>query len=133
MRLLLTAFYFLMTSCDSIELESKQIVGKWAPTYQQKTLNPDGSWSPWQTINTFAPLPQIEFTSDGKFLSDNKAGASCCYAGNTFTLTGNRIDFFDKLTCSNCEGCASWYIEESKNDTLILKQCTIQSKLIKTK
>ena len=61
----------------------------------------------WETINTLVALPTIEFTADGKFLSDGKPGADCCgWIGNKYTLKDSKITFSDFNPCPNVAGIA---------------------------
>jgi hypothetical protein len=111
---------------------SAGIIGKWSPTYLSLI---DGKW---QTINTFAALPEIEFTIEGKFLSDGKPGADCCgFVGNKYSITENKIKFSDFKYCPEAACiaivCEGWIAESIKNDTLTLTDCFATSKYVKIK
>lgn len=125
-----------MIACTSKQdISPVEIVGKWAPTYMVQNKNTDGSWSNWTTINTLVALPVIEFTSDGRYLTDGKPGATCCYAGNRYSISGNTIDFTERLGCPNvdCIPYAGWIIYSLKDNTLILEMNNTRSKYTKTK
>ncbi len=118
---------------NKLKITASSLVGKWSPTYL--TLMPSGQF---EQINTFAALPEIEFTANGKFLSDGKPGADCCgFVGNSYQLNENKIKFSDFKTCPEvtciamvCEG---WVAESIENDTLTLKDCFGTSKYVRTK
>ena len=127
---------FLLIACTSKDINPKEIVGKWAPNYMLQTKNADGSWGDWVTINTLIALPVIEFTSDGRYLTDGKPGANCCYAGNKYSISGNIIDFTERFDdCSNfdCIPYAGWIIYSLKDNKLILEINNTRSKYTKTK
>lgn len=123
MKLITLFISLLLIACTSKDINPKEIVGKWAPNYMLQTKNADGSWGDWVTINTLIALPVIEFTSDGRFLTDGKPGANCCYAGNKYSISGNTINFTEKLNCPNisCVSNSGWIIYSLKSDTLILE------------
>ncbi|MES2516585.1 MAG: hypothetical protein V4585_00675 [Bacteroidota bacterium] len=129
----------LLIACTSKEDQlvpnDVNIIGKWAPTYQTQTRNADGTWGEWHQINTFVALPVYEFTSDGRFLTDGKPGANCCFAGNKYSVSGSKISFTEIMSCPTvyCVACADWTISEMKSDSLILEQCSARNKYIKTK
>lgn len=111
---------------------SAGIVGKWSPLYLSLI---DGKW---QSINTFAALPEIEFTANGNFLSDGKAGADCCgFVGNKYNIIGNKIKFSDFKYCPNVSCiamvCDGWVADEIVGDTLTLTDCFGKSKYLKVK
>ena len=114
-----------------------EIIGKWSPTYLQSTKNTNGQWSNFERINTFVALPDLEFKSDGSFLSAGKPGAACCYAGNKYTIyNNNTLKFSEKASCqpnSTCQECPSWVLEFISTDSLIIEQCNLRSKFIKIK
>jgi hypothetical protein len=127
----------LLIACTSKEdIMPTNIVGKWTPTYLTQTKNADGNFGEWHRINTFVALPVYEFTNDGRFLTDGKPGASCCFAGNKFSISGNKIAFTEVMACPNalCVACsAGWTINEIKGDTLVLEECNARNKYIKQK
>jgi hypothetical protein len=136
MKLTTLIISLLLIACTSKEdIAPTTIVGKWAPTYMLQTKNADGSWGEWVTINTLIALPVIEFTNDGRYLTDGKPGANCCYAGNKYSISGNTIDFTERLGCPNvdCIPYAGWIIYSLKDDTLILEIYNTRSKYTKTK
>ncbi len=111
------------------------LVGKWNPTYLQKSKDPSAQWT---TINTLVALPTIEFTADGKFLSDGKPGADCCgFVGNSYTLKDNKIIFADFKTCPevSCIAvvCDGWKVESIANDTLTVESCFSTNKYVRAK
>jgi hypothetical protein len=136
MKLTTLIISLLLIACASKEdIVPTTIVGKWAPSYMLQTKNADGSWGNWETINTLVALPVIEFTSDGRYLTDGKPGANCCYAGNKYSISGNTIDFTERLSCPNvdCVAYFAWTIHFLKGDVLILETGNIRSKYTKTK
>lgn len=136
MKLTTLIISLLLIACTSKEdIAPTTIVGKWAPTYMLQNKNADGSWGDWATINTLIALPVIEFTNDGRYLTDGKPGANCCYAGNKYSISGNIIDFTERLGCPNvdCIPYAGWIIYSLKDDTLILEINNTRSKYTKTK
>ncbi len=72
---------------------NKSIVGVWLHSYQQQTLNQDGTWSTWQTISTLVAMPSYEFTKSGKFLLDGKISETCCLPGCNYIFTENILKF----------------------------------------
>jgi hypothetical protein len=136
MKLTTLIISLLLIACTSKEdIAPNTIVGKWVPAYILQTKNADGSWGEWTTINTFVALPVIEFTSDGRYLTDGKPGANCCYAGNKYSISGNTINFTEQLSCPNvsCISNSGWIIYSLKDDTLILEINNTRSKYTKTK
>jgi hypothetical protein len=136
MKLTTLIISLLLIACASKEdIAPTTLVGKWAPTYMRQTKNADGTWGNWATINTLVALPVIEFTSDGRYLTDGKPGANCCYAGNKYSISGNTIDFTEQLSCPNvdCVAYSAWIIYSLKDNVLILETDTIRSKYIKIK
>ncbi len=136
MKLTTLIISLLLIACTSKEdIAPTTIVGKWAPTYMLQNKNADDSWGDWVTINTLIALPIIEFTNDGRYLTNGKPGANCCYAGNKYSISGNIIDFTERLGCPNvdCIPYAGWIIYSLKDDTLILEINNTRSKYIKTK
>lgn len=140
--LMLTLSYFSCERANEIDAAAKSaltqnsIVGKWSPTYMQRSKLADGlTFGPWERINTFAPLPVIEFTSSGRFLRDGQDGADCCSSGSTFVQAGKVINFGEKKSCPTvkCASCPNWQIEEIKGDTLVLNECSVISKYLRTK
>ena len=123
------------TSKESMTPASIDIVGKWKPTYLMQSRLANGTYEPWQTINTLVALPVYEFTSDGKFLKDGKSGASCCSSGNKFSMINSKITFTELLPCATaCPVCDNWTIIEIKNDTLVLEECArVRNKFVRTK
>ena len=123
MKLIILFASFLLIACTSKGINPTEIVGKWAPNYLLQTKNADGSWGDWVTINTLIALPVIEFTSDGRYLTDGKPGANCCYAGNKYSISGNTIDFTERFGCPtvDCTPYAGWIIYSLKDDKLVLE------------
>jgi hypothetical protein len=95
MKISMFAFIFIIfgISCENAVMPSNSIVGKWSHTYQVQNLQPDGTWSEWQTINTFAALPTYEFTQNGRFLLDGKITETCCNPGSKYKLEGVNLTF----------------------------------------
>ena len=136
----------LISSCKSVDevtpskensskVSASELVGKWAPTYIQKSK---AEGSTWTTINTLVALPVIEFTADGKYLSDGKPGADCCgIVGNKYSLNDNKITFSDFSTCPDaiCLAvvCDGWKVQKLESDTLVIESCFNYSKFVKTK
>ena len=124
-------------SCKSTQSLDPQtgIVGKWSPTYITQTRLANGTFEPWQRINTLVALPVYEFTSDGKFLKDGRSGASCCYSGSNYSISDSNILFTGLLVCPGvkCPSCAGWKIQEIKGDTLILEECSARNKYVRIK
>jgi hypothetical protein len=133
--LFLSLLLLACTSKESITPTSTDIVGKWSPTYFTSTKNADGTWEPFQKINTFVALPVYEFTSDGRFLKDGKSGASCCSAGDKYLVENNKITFSQQLACATvCLPCDNWAVIEIKSDTLILEECArVRNKFVRIK
>ena len=128
--------FILLISCTSKDIAPTEIVGKWAPTYMIQRKNSDGSWGAWGAIYTLIALPVVEFTSDGRFLSDGKSGANCCYAGNKYNYSGSKLVFTEFLNCPNvdCLSCGSYWDDvKIIGDTLIYTACSGRGKLVKTK
>jgi hypothetical protein len=125
----------LLIACTSKDITPSEIVGKWAPSYMIQTKNADSTWGDWTTINIFIASPVIEFTSDGRYLTNGQPGANCCYAGNKFSISGNTINFMEQLSCPNisCVTNSGWIIYSLKDDTLILEISNIRSKFTKSK
>jgi hypothetical protein len=118
---------------NKLKVTVSDLTGKWIPTYL--TLMPSGQFEP---INTFAALPEIEFTADRKFLSDGKPGADCCgFVGNSYQIIENKIKFSDFKTCPEvvCLAmvCDGWVAESIEKDTLTLKDCFGTSKYVRSK
>lgn len=117
----------------NLKVIANDLVGKWAPTYLTKM--PSGNF---EMINTFAALPEYEFTADGMFLSDGKPGADCCgFVGNMYKVDVKKIKFSDFKYCPDtaciamvCEG---WVIESIEKDTLTLTDCFSTSKYVRVK
>lgn len=136
----------LVSSCKSVDevtptkensskVSASELVGKWAPTYMYKSKEAGAVWT---TINTLVALPVIEFTANGKFLSDGKPGADCCgFVGNSYSLKDNRITFSDFSRCPNVAcvtiTCDGWGVQKIENDTLVIETCSSYGKFVKTK
>ena len=133
--LFLLTFLVTLVACTSSDITPTEIVGKWAPSYMIQTKNTDGTWGDWTTINTLIALPVIEFTSNGRFLTDGKPGANCCYAGNKFSISGNVINFTEQLSCPtvSCATNSGWIIYSLKNDTLVIEMYNTRNKYVKNK
>jgi hypothetical protein len=126
---------FLIACTSKEDITPASIVGKWSPTYITQTRQADGTFDAWHRINTFAPLPVYEFTSDRRFLKDGKSGASCCLSGSKYTIAGNSITFAETLSCPNvdCKPCSDWKVDSIKSDTLVLDECFTRNKYVKLK
>lgn len=126
---------FLIACTSKEDIAPASVVGKWAPTYITQTRQADGTFDAWHRINTFAPLPVYEFTSDGRFLKDGKSGASCCLSGSGYNISGNSITFTETLNCPNvdCKPCLNWKVDTIKGDTLILDECFTRNKYTRLK
>ena len=129
------AFFFLwIFSCktkEDIEPNPTGLVGKWVDTGRMQSQNADGTWSYWYVLETFAAVPVSiwEFTSDGRFLRDGKAGAECCFAGNKYAVSGNEITFSELAQpCMGifCINCKNWSYELTDSNTLILNECYVK-------
>ncbi|MEA5404031.1 hypothetical protein VB776_13965 [Arcicella sp. DC2W] len=136
----------MVSSCQSVEevnpskengakVSADKLVGKWNPTYIQKGKSVDAKW---ETINTLVALPTIEFTADGKFLSDGKPGADCCgWVGNKYTFKDSKIIFSDFNPCPDVAciaiACDGWTVQKIESDTLVLESCFNVSKFVKAK
>ncbi len=126
----------IVTPLDAnAQKNANSLVGKWNPTYLQKTKDPNAQWT---TINTLVALPTIEFTADGKFLSDGKPGADCCgFVGDNYTFSNNKITFSGFRPCPDvlCVAavCDGWKVESIVNDTLTLESCFNLSKFVRAK
>lgn len=139
---LITTFLFLiLLSCKTKEeINPNSLVNKWVATGQMQSKKADGTWSDWYVLQTFASVtPSIwEFTNDRKFLRDGKPAAECCFAGNRYAVSGNKITFTETATnCANvlCYNCGTNYWEFSKptDDTLILQQCITRNQFVRVK
>ena len=136
MKLTTLIVSFLLIACTSKDIAPTEIVGKWSSTYMIQTKNADGSWGNWTIIYTLIGLPVIEFTNDGRFLSDGKPGANCCYAGNKYSFSGNKVTFSELLNCPtvDCLSCGPYWDDvKITGDTLIYETCFGRGKLVKTK
>jgi hypothetical protein len=138
--LLLTIFcFFSLIGCKSKEtIDPTGLVGKWVATGQIQSKNADGTWSDWYVLQTFAaePVSIWEFTSDGRFLRDGKDGGTCCFAGNKYTIMGNKITFTElPPPCPNvfCVTCTNWSFEFSNKDTLVLEECSSRKEFYRMK
>ena len=132
MKIITLMISLLLIACTSKEdITPTTIIGKWAPTYMLQTKNADGSWGDWATINTLVALPVIEFTGDGRYLTDGKPGANCCYAGNKYSISGNTINFCittigDKLCSIQIHAYISCRFGYS-TIPIIISKCIIQT------
>ncbi len=136
MKLTTLIISLLLIACTSKEdIAPTTIVGKWVPAYMLQNKNADGTWGEWTTINTLIAIPVIEFTSDGRYLTDGKPGANCCSTGNKYSVSGNTIDFTERLSCPNvdCIPYFAWTIYSLKDDMLILGTNNARTKYTKTK
>lgn len=131
----LFVFVFAFAACQKDAVVPEKLIGKWNHTYQMQIKTTDGTWSSWQIITTFAALPQIEFTSNGRFLSDGKEGADCCYAGNKFKVVNEKIIFSDLKSCpyASCMPCTEWGIPRLDSDTLVVESCMTRAKYSRAK
>ena len=136
------AFFFIwIFSCNTkedIEPTQTTLVGKWTATGRMQSQNADGTWSDWYVLETFAAVPVSiwEFTSDGRFLRDGKAGAECCFAGNKYSVSGNEISFTDLAKpCMGifCINCKNWSYKLPDADTLILDECYVKKEYYRVK
>ncbi|MEA5404030.1 hypothetical protein VB776_13960 [Arcicella sp. DC2W] len=132
--------FFVLLSCKSKEeIAPNGLVGKWVATGFTQSMSQDSTWSTWRVNPTFAAAkPSIwEFTNNGKFLRDGKPAAECCFAGNRYAVSGNKITFTEYPDCSNvyCYYCGINYWEFSKptNDTLIIQQCFTRNQFVRVK
>ncbi len=135
-----TLFIFLglvitLNRCDSDSVSPVKLIGKWNPTCQQQGKNDDGSWKPWTTVNKLEAIPQMEFTTDGKFLTDGTDFTNCCYPIGNYTLSRNIIEFEAQKICVSglCVDCKKWIIDSLDSDTLILQSCTSRNKYVRVK
>jgi hypothetical protein len=120
-------------SKGNLKFTTDALVGKWAPTYLVK--NGKGEFV---KINTLVPLPDYEFTVDGKFLSDGKPGADCCgFVGNNYKVEEKKIKFSDFKVCPDvaCVAmvCEGWEVNSIVKDTLTMTDCFSTSKYVKIK
>ena len=131
----------ILASCnikEDIELTQTSLVGKWTATGRIQSRNADGTWSDWYVLQTFAaePVSIWEFTSDGRFLRDGKAGGGCCLGGNKYKIEGNELIFsdFPKQFCvAYCINCRNWSYELTDSNTLILNDCHTKKEYHRTK
>jgi hypothetical protein len=130
----------MLASCKTKkDIEPKTaLVGKWVATGEMQSQNADGTWSDWYELEilTAVPVSIWEFTSDGRFLRDGKAGASCCFAGDKYKTEGNELIFSELASpCINgfCLICKNWSFNLGDKDTLTLTQCTIRNKYSRVK
>ncbi|MEA5137609.1 hypothetical protein [Arcicella rigui] len=140
------AILMLISSCKSVDevtpnkensskVSASELVGKWSPTYIQKSKAEGATWT---TINTLVALPVIEFTADGNFLSDGKPGADCCgWVGNKYSYQDNKITFSDFKPCPDVMcialACDGWKVHQLQSDTLVIEDCLSYSKFVRTK
>ncbi len=118
-------FVTLAFSCQQIYTSPQKLIGKWDNTYYVQTLDSTGKWSDWTLINTFAALPQLEFTSEGKILWDGKPSTSCC-SYLSYALKGNKIHLSDPAASDalcNCAACDVWEIEKLTDEILEIDMC----------
>ena len=113
-----------LTSCGFTNVTNKELIGKWDNTYEMKSKDADGNWSDWYTINTFAALPQLEFTKDGKILWDGKPADSCCQY-LTYEVKSDKIILGNHTNSElcRCVNCPTWKIEKLTSEVLELNQC----------
>ncbi|MBA4853594.1 hypothetical protein [Emticicia sp. BO119] len=128
--IVIVLFFF---ACEAKIIIPEKLIGKWNPTYYIQNKTPDGNWGSWIIINTLVPLPTIEFSAKGRFLTDGKDGAECCYAGNRFSVSNNIITFTDTKSCPqmSCTNCFQWLIQRLDSDTLVLEVCKTRSKYVR--
>lgn len=108
---------FNVSFCEKTEtiVTNPAIIGLWQPTYEMQQLQPDGTWSEWQTINTFVALPSYEFTKDGRFLLGGKVVETCCNPGSKYTLVGSKLTF----EYLNAPDCSTVYCAGDSNTKII--------------
>ncbi len=129
----------ILVACKSKEeIDPNSLVNKWVATGQIQSKNADGTWSDWYELEilTAVPVSIWEFTSDGRFLRDGKDGGTCCFAGNKYSVMGNKITFTElPPPCPNvfCVACTDWSFNLSNKDTLTITQCTIRNKYSRVK
>ncbi len=135
----LISFLFFISCKSKEEIAPNNLAGKWIATGLTQSMNQDSTWSAWHVNPTFASVtPSIwEFTSSGDFLIDGKPAATCCFAGNKYSLTGgNKITFTElEGNCADvrCITCYDWDFAKEGNDTLLLRQCTTRSQFVSVK
>lgn len=124
----LSLVFGVLLSCNKgIEIQPQFLIGKWKPSYH--VFNE--STKQWEALKVYMLLPDIEFTSDGKFLINGRPGAEgdCCGSiGNKFSISGNTIVFSEfNPPCPNAlclsTDCKDWIIKRLASDTLELRQC----------
>lgn len=132
--------FFVLLSCKSKEeIAPNGLEGKWVATGLTQSMNQDSTWSAWRVNPTLANVtPSVwEFTNNGKFLRDGKPAAECCFAGNRYDVTGNKITFTEGPDCSNvyCYNCGNnyWEFSKSTDDTLIIQQCFTRNQFVRVK
>ena len=122
-----TVFIVLFISCkNGNDIEPKNLIGQWRPTYE--IFN--DSTQQWEVIQTYMLLPNIEFTSDGKFLINNRPGSEgdCCgYIGSQYKVENNMVIFSNFGTpCLNAlclnSTCKGWSIKKLSEETLEIYQ-----------
>lgn len=131
--------FLIFLSCKTKEdIAPDGLVGKWVATGLTQSMNQDSTWSAWRVNPTFAAVtPSIwEFTNNGKFLRDGKPAAECCFAGNRYAVSGNKITFTEiEGDCANfrCITCYDWDFTKESDDTLVLRQCTTRNQFVRVK
>ena len=99
-----TVFIVLFISCkNGNDIEPKNLIGQWRPTYE--IFN--DSTQKWEVILSYMLLPNIEFTSDGKFLINNRPGSEgdCCgYIGSQYKVENNMVIFSNFAVASSFLG-----------------------------
>ncbi len=116
----------LLGACTN-SVEPKELIGKWDNSYEIRTKEESGEWTEWTTINTFAALPSLEFTNNGKILWDGKPSEACC-TFNAFELKGDTLKLSElvvKEECElvNCALCDTWTIVALTDKQLELNIC----------
>lgn len=144
MNIMKTPYYYILllailASCKSKEeIDPNSLVNKWLSTGQMQSKKADGTWSDWYVPQTFAAvIPSVwEFTKKGDFLRDGKPGGDCCFVGNKYSLSDNVITFSDPKNCPTVDCgfiCNTLKIEQLKNDTLVLMQCSTKNQFVRVK
>lgn len=83
------------------------IIGKWQPTNELQSLQPDGTWSAWSPKSDFKSLPTYKFTKKGRFLLDGEIMESCCQPGSFYKIRGDTLTFnYEKTPDCSTVKCA---------------------------
>ncbi len=132
--IILFLLFLVIISCKSNEISPADIVGKWKSISQILEHDINGNY-------VLQPISIIEFTSDRQFLNNGRLGAGCCYAGNKYTLSENKIIFIEqsdngctKGVATDCDPCTKfWVVDKMEGDTLIFTMCSTKRKYVKVK